>query len=256
MRKLLASSAIAACAIATPAMAEDEADWSGAYVGATVGYTDAKSDQTVVVGGSWASESQALRDHVTAFYPSQSKVQDVNFGGQIGYNMAAGGGLVVGLEGDVSVLSGKETATRGPTPTTPFPALSYTVTNTFDPKVSYSLRAKAGFAAGNTLFYATGGWGWANADIAVDISSNGGYHKIVNRSETFNGFEIGGGIEHRFGSSVSLKLEYIYTDKGDVTFDADYAAGSAFAPPALNYTETFTQDFRMHQVRLGVNFHF
>lgn len=255
MRKIVKATAIVAWAIAAPAMASDEGDWTGAYVGVSVGYADSKSDQSVAVSGSWASESQALRDHVTAFFPSQAKVEDVTFGGQLGYNYQTGS-VVVGLEGSIDAVSGKDATLRGPTPTVPFPALSYTVSNSYDPKVNYSLRGKLGVASGNTMFYATGGWGWTSADIDVDISSNGGYHKTANLSRTFNGFDLGAGIEHRLGSNMSLRLEYIYSDRGDFTYDTAYAAGSSFPPPAFNYVETFTQDLRMHQVRLGMNFHF
>ena len=65
---------------------------------------------------------------------------------------------------------------------------------------------------------------------------------------------MGGGLEHRFGSNVSLRVEYIYTDQGDVTYTTGYVTGSSFTSPA--YTETFTQDLKMHLVRVGFNLHF
>lgn len=250
MRKILNLTAIAACAIATPALAQDEdGSWTGAYVGVNAGYTDATSDQTVVLGGNWTTESAALQTRVTTDYPTNSKVQDINYGAQIGYNVQAGSSLVIGVEADVSALSGKEALshTSAGTP-------SYTIANTFDPKVTYSVKGKVGIAAGNTLFYATGGWGWTQADLATDITSSGGYHKASSFSHTFDGYEVGGGLEHRFGSNVSLRVEYIYTDQGDVTYTTGYVTGSAFTSPA--YTETFTQDLTMHLVRVGINLHF
>lgn len=256
MRTIFTLSAIAACAIATPSFADEDSDWTGAYVGVSIGYTDAKSDQTVDLSGTWSTESAALQTYVTDFYASHPKVGDVSFGGQLGYNYQTDGGLVVGLEADVNVLSGKDDTVRGPTATTPFPSLTYTVANSFDPKATYGVKAKLGFASGKTLFYATGGWGWTNADIAVDITSNGGYHKTASGSHTFNGYEVGGGIEHKLGSNMSVRLDYTYADHGDFTFDTVYAPGSSFPPPTFNYGETYTQDLRMHMVRLGVNFHF
>lgn len=256
MRKTVILSAIAASAIATPALASDDGEFNGAYVGVSVGYTDAKSDQTVALSNSWTTESAGLQTYVTGFYPSNTKVEDVNYGGQIGYNMQTSGGLVVGLEADVTGLSGSGTVVKPLTATTPFPALSYAVTNTFDPKVMYGVKARLGYASGKTLFYATGGWGWTDADIAMDISSNGGYHKVASLKHTFNGFQAGAGIEHKMSDNLSVRLDYTYTDQGDFTFQTDYAAGSSFAPPGFNYTETFTQDLRMHLVRVGLNFHF
>lgn len=255
MRKITTYAAIAACAIATPALADDEAtDWNGAYVGVSVGYTDAKSDQTVTLGGAWSSETAALQSHVVGFYPNNTKSQDINFGAQLGYNAQTSGGLVVGVEADVSVLSGSDTVSKPLTATTPFPALSYATSTTFDPKATYGVKAKLGFASGNTMFYMTGGWAWTNADVTMDITSNGGYHKTAAVSANFDGYQLGGGIEQRLGSNMSVRLDYTYSDQGDVTFDTVYAPGSAFVTPA--YNETFTQDLRMHMVRLGVNFHF
>ena len=250
MRRLLNLTAIAACTIAAPALAQDGADsWTGAYVGVNAGYTDAKSDQTVVLGGQWTSESAALQTRVTNDYPTNSKLQDINYGGQIGYNVQAGSSLVIGLEADVSALSGNDVQSHT-SPASP----TYTIANTFDPKVTYGIKGKVGIAAGNTLFYATGGWGWTQVDLATDITSDGGYHKASSFSHTFDGYEVGGGLEHRFGSNVSLRVEYIYTDQGDVTYTTGYVTGSTFTAPV--YSETFTQDLTMHLVRVGFNLHF
>lgn len=256
MRNPIKIAAVAACVIAAPALAQDDAEWSGAYAGLSVGYTDAKSDQTVSVGGTWGTESQALRDFVTTNYATQSQVKDVNYGGQLGYNHQVGSSLVIGLEADIAGLSGKDDQLRGPLAYPPSPALTYTVASTFDPKVSYGIKAKLGFASGKTLFYATGGWGWTTADIGVDITSSGNYHKAAAFSHTFDGYQIGAGVEHKLGTNMSIRLDYGYTDQGDVTYDTAIQPGSAFQPPAFNYTETFTQDYRAHMVRLGVNFHF
>jgi outer membrane immunogenic protein len=254
MRTIFTLTAIAACAIATPSFADEEGDWTGAYAGLSVGYNDAKSDQTVALGGAWTSESAPLQTYVNSFYPNNTKVQDINYGAQLSYNMQTGGGLVLGLEAEVTGLSGSDTASKPLTATTPFPTLSYASSTTFDPKVSYGIKAKLGFASGKTLFYATGGWGWTNADIAMDITSNGGYHKVASTSHTFDGYQIGGGIEQKLGSNMSVRLDYTYTDQGDFVFNTAYTPASTFQTPA--YVETFNSDLRMHMIRLGVNFHF
>ena len=175
MRKFVTLGALAIAAAATPALADDsDASWTGAYVGVNAGYTDAKSDQTVVLGGNWSTESAALQTRVATDYPTASHVKDFNYGGQIGFNVQVGSSLVVGIEADVSGLSGKDSQIR-----TSAGAPTYTIANTFDPKVTYGVKGKLGFAAGNTLFYATGGYGWTQADLATDITSSGGYHKAA-----------------------------------------------------------------------------
>ena len=247
-------SAVAGWIVATPAVAQD-ADWTGAYVGVSTGYTSARSHTATVLGGSWATETQSLRDNVTSNFAASQSLDDANFGAQIGYNYQTGR-VLLGVEADFTLLNGAEVSTRGPLSTPPFPALSYTYTNRVDPKHMYSLRGRIGVVAGNTLFFADGGWAFARADFGADLVSNGGYSKSGRASGTMDGFIVGGGIEHRFSRRLSARITYHYTDQGQTTYVNNFNAGSSFAPPAFNYIETMTQDLRLHLVRIGLNFHF
>lgn len=258
--RYLALAAIAGCVFATPALADEEGDWTGAYVGVNVGYTAAKSDSDVALSGSWTSESAALQSEVVNRWSANQSLDDVNFGGQIGYNYQMGG-AVIGVEADISALSGNEVLTRTQA-STAFPSLSYTYTNRVDPKHMISLKGRLGAAMGNTLFYAEGGWAWTRADLGADILSNAStpYSKSGRLAETLDGFIVGGGIEHRFSPNISARIAYDYTDQGDASYVNAYNPGSAFnfpnATPPVIYTETMTQDLRMHLVRVGLNFHF
>jgi opacity protein-like surface antigen len=252
MKKLILATA-ASCALATPALADD-GDWTGAYVGVSVGYTGAKSDSAVALSGSWTTESAALQSEVVNRWAASQSLDDVNFGGQIGYNYQTGG-AVLGIEADITALSGNEVLSRNQA-STAFPALNYTYTNRVDPKYMISLKARLGAAMGNTLIYAEGGWGFTKADLGADILSNGGYSKSGRLSKTMDGFVVGAGLEHKFTDSVSARISYDYADMGDESYVTAYNAGSSFAPPTFNYVETFTQDLRMHLVKVGLNFHF
>lgn len=252
MRTLIFVSTLAVCAIATPALAE-EGDWTGPYVGVHAGYTGAKSQSDVTLGGSWSVETQSLRDEVTAAWSPKQSVNDMNFGAQIGYNYDMSG-AVLGLEADISALRGKKVSSRGPIATTTYPTLSYTYGNTIDPKHMISLQARVGATMGDTLLYAHGGWAWTKAEMAAEIVSNGGYTKEGRIDKTLNGYIVGAGIEQRFGANVSARLEYSYTDQGDETYATGYRTGSTFTSPV--YSESVTQDLRMHLVRVGLNYRF
>jgi opacity protein-like surface antigen len=252
MRILLLAATIGSV-IATPALADD-GDWTGAYIGASVGYAAAKSDSTTALSGTWTSESAALQGEVTSRFAAAQSIDDVNFGGQIGYNYQTGG-AVLGVEVDIAALSGESVVNRTQA-STAFPALSYTYTNRVDPKSMIALKARIGAAMGNTLLYAEGGWAFVRADLGSDLTSNGGYSKSGRLSKTMDGFIVGGGVEHKLSSNVSARLSYNYADLGEESYVNAYNPGSTFAPPANNYTETMTQDLRMHLVRVGINFHF
>ena len=159
----------------------------------------------------------------------------------------------MGLEAEIAALPGKDVVSRTQA-STAFPTLSYTYTNRFDPKHMIALKAKVGAAMGNTLFYAEGGWAFTRADLGADLTSNGNYNKSGRLSKTLDGVIVGGGVEHKFSPTISARLSYNYTDQGSETYVNAYNAGSTFVTPA--YTETMTQDLRLHLVRVGLNFHF
>jgi outer membrane immunogenic protein len=53
-----------------------------------------------------------------------------------------------------------------------------------------------------------------------------------------------------------VKLEYLYTDLGSISYNSTYIPGSTFAPPGFNYRENISQDFTFHTVRVGLNYKF
>lgn len=248
MRKLFVLSTLAACVVATPALAED-GDWTGPYVGVSVGYSAAKSRTDVALGGNWSTESTTLQSRVVGDWSANQSADLGVYGGQIGYNYQTSGNLVLGVEIDAAALSGHNdrsfVSTGSPT---------YTFGNHIDPKALFTARAKLGFAAGDTLFYAHGGWAGVKATMSADVVSSGGYTKEGVIDKTTSGWVAGAGVEHRFGSNMSARLEYSYVDQGKEVYSSAYRTGSTFVTPA--YGETFTQDLRLHVIRLGVNFHF
>lgn len=254
MMKNFVPFALFACAIATPALASEGDEWTGAYAGVSVGYNNTKSDSAATLGGNWSVEPAGLRTFMTNNIGTKQSVDDFNFGGQIGYNAQVSGNLVLGIEADGAFLNGKEVTVRGPLTVPNLVAPTYNFTNRIDPKASAAIKAKAGIAFDQSLIYATGGWGWTWAKVGTDITSSANYRKASNIDNTFDGWLIGGGIEHKLGERLSLRLDYTYADQGSVTYQTSYVTGSSSTTPA--YSETLRQDLRMHQIRAGVNFHF
>lgn len=229
--------------------------WSGAYVGASFGYLFAKSDTAIdSLSGSWSSESQSLRDFINTSGNNKSSIKNVSFGGQFGYNFQAGG-AVLGGEAEFNLLGGKSTVRRGPL-TSPFPSLSYTFTNRFDPKSLIAFKGRAGAASGDSLFFGEGGVALVRTEMGMDLLSNGGYSKTGEITKTRTGFILGGGIERKLSQNVSIRGSYNYVDAGNIVYTTAYNPGSTFAPPGANYIENVRQDLRLHLVRVGLNFHF
>jgi outer membrane immunogenic protein len=253
MNRLLTFGIGALALVGTPAFAQDEDDWTGPYVGVQAGITRANSATDVSLGGAWSSESAALRDFVTTNADARQRDHDANTGVQLGYNYQTGS-IVLGAEVEFTALNGSQTVSRGPLRYTPVANLTYTFTNTVDPKHMTAVKAKVGAAAGSTLFYAEGGWAWTKASFATTISSSNNYLKAGATTKTLNGWIVGGGVEQKFGDNLSARLSYNYTDQGAVTYATSYRPGSSFTTPA--YSETATQNLRLHLVRLGLNYRF
>jgi outer membrane immunogenic protein len=244
---------IAASLLSTTAMAAD-GDWTGWYVGGSVGHGNGESDTRTVLGGQWSTESQALRDEVVTRISKNLDPSGGSYGLQFGYDHAFEGGFVLGGEFDYSQLNIDESFRSGLTPTTPFPSLSYDTLNSIEANDMLSLRAKLGYAADRHFFYLTGGWAQVDVDMSAGITSNGGYAKLGTASDRLSGAQYGVGYEFGFGNQWSARLEYLSTNLDDLRYDTAYLQGSTFVTPA--YTETLTQDFDFDTVRVGVNYRF
>jgi outer membrane immunogenic protein len=123
---------------------------------------------------------------------------------QAGYNYQINN-IVVGLEGDWQLANIED----GPASIENFG----------------TVRARLGFAADRFMPYVTGGYAFANTDVAGES----GFH---------NGWTVGAGVEYAWTDNITTKLEGLYADFGNDTF----AIGDAGA-------ETFI-------IRTGLNFKF
>jgi len=260
MRKF-AFAALATMTVATPAMAED-GSWTGGYGGITAGYNVSKSDSAVTLGGAWTTSAAALQTLVVSNMSVKQQTKGGDIGIALGYQYQTGG-VVFGLEAEAAAIGGN--AVRSSGTVTYSAAQNFKFTNTIDPKTMIALKARLGGVVGeNTLIYLNGGWAWVSANHAATVTAseltglgllaNGNYLKQGLTSKTHNGFIIGGGVEHRISNNFSLRLQYDYTDQGDVSYPTTYLPTSLNTTPA--YSETVSQNLRVHLIRVGFNYHF
>lgn len=174
-------------------------NWNGFYIGAMGGY-------------GWGD----LRTD-TAFRGSFRDSLEGGFvGGTIGYNFQAPGSIwVFGIEGEGAAADIQ----------TDIPGFRARI-DAFG-----SIRGRVGIAAGNVLFYATGGYALANLEERDFFGTT--------QSQTHDGYAVGGGIEYAFNPNWSLKAEYLYMD-----FDRK------------GYFGTDRVRFDTSTVKGGINYHF
>lgn len=167
-----------------PAVAEvaPAGNWTGFYLGGSIGYGWGKLDQKDVI----TSSSDDIKP-------------DGFVGGlQLGGDYQFSNNVVLGALVDVYYSSAKDTYQGG----------DYTTES--DLKYFGTGRVRAGYAIDKFLPYVTGGFAWANNKI--DDSDYG------SDSQTHFGWTVGAGVEYAVTQNWSVKVEYLYSDFGSKTY--------------------------------------
>ena len=103
-----------------------------------------------------------------------------------------------------------------------------------------SIRARLGYAHGRTMAYVTGGVAWADSEIYLPAFDEAD-------SKTHFGYVVGGGLEHAWTDNFVGRIEYLFADLGNETYDYP---GAAIAVGAATATIDTGMD-ELHQVRFG-----
>jgi opacity protein-like surface antigen len=173
--------------------------WTGFYAGLNI-------------GGGFGSSRDSFSIAGFGLPSFDTPLAGVIGGGEAGYNWQTGP-LVLGLEANFegSGLSGSRTAPC-------LPPLCGAFSASYTQKLTWfgTLRPRVGYALGNWLLYATGGaaLGQVGADATAAV---GPFIATDNRSQTRDGWTLGGGLEVGFAPGWSAKIEYLYVDLGSRT---------------------------------------
>lgn len=192
--------------------------WEGFYAGVHGGFVDSRT---------------TIRDEDgTVFDADGGRVETNDLTGLLGvhagFNLQSGS-LVYGLEADYSFTeAGRERE---------FDGTDHDLSS--DISGFGSLRARAGLGVDNALFYVTGGAGLVHGETSGSDSPN-----QVAGAEDFAAIVMGAGVEHKFRSDVSVRLEYLnyyFLEEEDV---CEQCTDPAYVGGAL------------HALRFGVGYHF
>jgi high affinity Mn2+ porin len=224
-----------------PAKAQPAAayDFGGFYIGGHLGYAAGSSAFTASEAGvPFASGSLNFLQPFDAFSGDGSY-----FGGwQVGYNLVLPDRVLLGGEADVSFPS--------------FPSLSGVSVGDASTLVSPvagverynenlltfgTVRGRIGYAPGNWLFYATGGFAFAYDRAELTQLSTG----VADSPFLWRfGWTAGAGVEAAIDQHWSARLEYLYSSYG--------RSGVTFA----NLGQHFDSDLTLHELRAGLDYRF
>jgi outer membrane immunogenic protein len=262
-----------ALVLAGPAMAQDTSagdtsagdtsgsdsggrNWTGPYVGGSIGLgrSDHKSGETLRFDtdgdGNFDNNVTSGGTDIFTGYCSGRAASGVaadgcakdrtgtDWAGHVGYDMQFGS-IVAGLvaEGGIADISDSVTGFTGE------PA-DYTLSRRL--KENAALRARLGYAFGDTLLYATGGGAYGKI--------NNRFNSRFNTSNAFAdtgdgdawGWTAGGGVEQRIADNFSIGLLYKYTSLNPDDYNVAVTQGTApatgpFTNPATTSGQTLIE---------------
>ncbi|HEX4410607.1 MAG TPA: outer membrane beta-barrel protein [Xanthobacteraceae bacterium] len=178
-------------------------NWSGAYLGGTVGgdWGHSKSTEPSApidpAGGFWEAANHVI----------DSKTNGLISGAEAGYNWQSGA-IVYGLEGDLGYMNFK-----GQQASDIFSGTTETATGGYYGMV----RGRLGYSMDRVLVYGTGGLMVADVNAHVDyptVITPGDMTITSTRTTTQAGWTAGGGLEYALFDGFSVKGEYLHFDLG------------------------------------------
>ena len=174
MRKLIVVASLAATALATPALAQDKAPFSGLRVEGIAGWDRAQ-------------------------VPSD-RADGIVYGAGVGYDVRAGR-AVLGIEGEATDSSAKECVTGTVVATDRLCANAGR-----DLYIGARIGAQVGPA---TLLYAKAGY--TNARFNLNYTEPTGVNNFQ-LHDNYDGIRVGGGIEQAISRNAYVKAEYRYSN--------------------------------------------
>jgi outer membrane immunogenic protein len=264
-------------ALASPAMNAVAADlaytkapvvavynWTGLYVGGTVGggwqrsRTDYGSDPSYPLGPIIFIPAQ---DFGVLARSSSQNGAGVLGGVTLGYNWQRSA-VVLGVEGDWSWTGLKATSVVAPVPCCFFPTLTTTTETRTDWLAT--LRGRIGvLAAPQTLLFVTGGLALGEIKTSTTVVPSSATSSCANNSlcaagvasATRAGWTVGAGLEQGFAGNWTVKVEYLHYDLGSVSHIATEASPGFpvfLGQPVLNVNTKVSGEIG----RVGVNYRF
>ena len=245
MRTFIAATLFAGCL--TPAAFAQDKDWTGLYVGGSLGYSFKADDEAIVFDTDLDGQfdDTVLTSSLTnAFSPGfcngaalgstpaagcRASNGNINLSARVGFDLQLGNWVVGALADYSNVHIGDDV-----TGFSSAPAASYTFTR--DLNSLSSARLRGGWATESSLLYATAGWAWGDMDHSFTTTNTVNTFTTSDDSEV-DGLQVGLGFEQKLepiwllGSGWTMGVEYLWTSLDDGDYPVHVGQGTA---PASN----------------------
>lgn len=268
-----AASILLLAGAASPAFAQtDNGDWTGFYVGGQLGYgfQGGDNDETIEfdtdLNGSFGDTVNTAAG-ANAFSPGfcggaasssqptgcRDDRDGTSWAVHAGFDYQLGS-IVAGVVGEY----GRSTVTDSVAAFSTTPAF-YTMTRRL--RDNAALRARLGFAIGDTLVYGTGGAAWGKIRNSFSTSNTANSFTDTGNEDAW-GYVYGGGVEQKVAPNFSIGVQYLFTSLKDDDFRVRAAGPAPATNPFIRVNSAGTdfrrsdEDFTNQSVRVTASFRF
>jgi high affinity Mn2+ porin len=209
-------------------------NWNGFYAGGHVGAAWGTSNWSTP----GASGSGSLYQTINTYDEAGSFLAGI----QGGYNYMLPNRIIVGAEADATFPNFPSLLGLSTGPSVNFTSPTFGAENFSEAVLaSGTVRGRIGYAPGSWLFYATGGFAWTyNQQTLTNLATGASESPFVWRL----GWAAGAGVEAPIAPHWTARLEYLFIDYGNKTYQ--FSGGA----------QPFASNFPLQEVRAGVNYQF
>jgi len=222
--------------------------WAGWYFGGNFGYGFGENVESTV--------TVVSTPFTFVSPPFQSMDRNGVLGGlQVGYNWQFGYSWVFGVVADIQATALKNSEAGVFAVSVLNQTVNANVGQTSKIDWFGTVRGKLGWAAGNWLFYGTGGLAYGEVDVAGFISVPGanGFLFSADSQTTRVGWTAGGGIDYAINNNLTVGVEYLFVDLGNETATA---TGVTNRGVPIAASVSLDQSFSTNIVRGTLNWRF
>ena len=258
-------------------------DWSGYYFGGSIGYGLGHNDLNI---SGFTTNGVSIPGTASGVAKPAGVISGIYYG----YNWQGASNLVLGVETDIQGSGQGDNATTSGAvsstlcfgdPSTPC-NLTGTGSSILTTKIDWfgTFRGRVGLAAGNLLFYGTGGLAYGQVKTSLTAALSGTFADTggicdgggagcplsggasFSHSNTQVGWTLGAGIEGAISAAPNWiwRAEYLYIDLGNVNSQTPYT--SSVSVPAIPLTlaasglAVNTTHVTNQVLRLGISYKF
>jgi high affinity Mn2+ porin len=216
-----------------------EYDWTGFYVGGTIGVAAGRSNWNAAIpNDAPAAGSFGLYNSPNAF----SEGGSWQIGIEGGYNYMLKNRLVLGVEGEVNFPTFPDLNGLTTGGVSNFNSVTLGGASSFSETMLWggSLRGRIGYAPGSWMFYATGGFAWTYNMQTLALGGGSQETPYLWRL----GWTAGAGVEVAVAPSWTFKGEFLWSQYPTTTTDNFWSGVRV------------SSDWTQQEYRIGLNYHF